>query len=156
MNKLLLALTVTLVPAAQAAAFLVTVNTSSINPLLGNLALDYSTQNAQSSFAAITGFTGATLGAALPPLGTVSGGLPTNNLVITATNPGSNYAIGANFNNNSFSFLLSLYGPAVDTPNSGAGGTTFSVQMYDATFSNGLLTQDGVVGLIEIDRKSVV
>lgn len=150
MRNILLLLVFSLVPAAHAAAFLITVNTTSINPTSGYLALDYSRQNAQSSVAAITGFTGASLGAAVPPLGTVSGDLTTDDLLLTATNPGSNYAIAANFNTNSFSFLLSIYGPAIDTPDNGVDGTTFSVQMFDPTFSNGLLTLDGNVGRINI------
>lgn len=150
MRNIFLLLVFSLVPAAHAAAFLITVDTSSLNPTTGYLVLDYSRQNAQSSVAAITGFTGASLGAALPPLGTVSGDLTTDDLLLTATNPGSNYAIAANFNTNSFAFLLSIYGPAIDTPDNGADGTTFSVQMFDPTFSNGLLTLDGVVGQINI------
>jgi hypothetical protein len=150
MSKTLLLLAFSLVPAAHAAAFLITVNTLSINPTAGYLALDYSRQNAPPSFAAITGFTGASLGAVEPTLGTVSGDLSTNDLILTATNPGSNYAVATNFNTNSFSCLLSIYGPAIDTPDNGVDGTTFSIQMFDSGFSSGLLTVDGIVGQINI------
>ena len=147
MSKTLLLLAFSLVPAAHAAAFLLTVNTLSINPTAGYLALDYSRQHAQPSVAAITGITGASRGAVEPTLGTVSGDLSTNDLILTATNPGSNYAVATNFNTNSFSFLLSIYGPAIDTPDN---GTTFSIQMFDSGFSSGLLTVDGIVGQINI------
>jgi hypothetical protein len=151
MTRLLFSLLLALAPSATAATYLVTVNTSSINPTAGALVLDYSTLNAQSSFAAITGFTGATLGAVIPPtFGTVTGDLTTNDLILTATNPGTNYAINSNFNSNSFSFTLSLYGPAVDTPDNGADGTTFSIQILNSTLTSGLLTLDGTVGLINI------
>ena len=156
MNRLLLALALLIAPAAPAATFLITVDTSSINPTSGIIALDYSTQNAQSSFAAITGFSGATLGAPEPALGTVSGDLSTNDLIITATNPGSNYATGANFNTNAFSFTLSLYGPAIDTPDSIGGSTTFSIQMFTPSFAGPLLTGDGVVGLINIANDGTI
>lgn len=156
MNRLLLAVALSIAPAASAATYLITVETSSINPTSGILALDYSTQNAQSSFAAITGFTGATLGAEEPAIGTVSGGLPSNDLVITATNPGSNYAIGANFNTDFFSFTLSLYGPAIDSPDSTGGGTTFSIQMFTPAFGSPLLTGDGTVGLINIANDGTI
>lgn len=151
MNRLLLTVALLIAPAAHAAAFLVSVNTSTLLPsTAGVLVFDYSTQNAQSSFAAITNFAGATQDSVLSPTGTVSGDLGTNDLVITATNPGSSYATNATFNNATLTFHLSLYGPAIDTPDNSGNGTTFSIQLYTPGFLGALLTVDGTVGLVNI------
>ena len=49
-------------------------------------------------------------------------------------------------------FLLTLYGPAIDTPNGSPDGTTFNIFLFtDNTFTTGLLTLDGVVGQVNID-----
>lgn len=155
--RLLLLILIAVSNVQAAALYMVTINSTTINPLAAVLELQYSTANLQSSAAAITDFSGAALGSVIPPTVAATGDLTTNNLILTATNPLSDYALNINVNANTMTFMLSLYGPAVDAPDGGLGGTTFSISLFtDNTFTTGLLTADGIVGRLDIDGNGAI
>lgn len=155
--RLLLLILIAVSNVQAAALYLVTIDSSTINPLAAVLELQYGTLNVQSSVAAITDFNGATLGSVIPPTVSATGGLTTNDLILTATNPNADYAQNINVNANAITFQLSLYGPALDTPNGSPDGTTFNILLFtDNTFATGLLTADGLVGQVNIDGNGVI
>jgi hypothetical protein len=155
--RLLLLFLIGLSSVQAAPLYLVTIDSSTINPLAAVLEFQYSTLNTLSSTASITDFTGATLGSVIPPTVAATGDLATNNLVLTATNPISDYALNINVNANAMAFILALDGPAINTPNGSPDGTTFSIFLFtDNTFTTGLLTPDGLVGQINIDGNGVI
>jgi len=144
------------VPAQATVVYLVTVDTTAINGVSGNLDFQFNPggPTAQSAFVDISSFssTGGTLGGAPSITGNVTGALPGT---VTIDN-------GTGFNDyfqpftfgTSFQFQLLLDGPAIQSPNGTAtSGSVFGLSLFDAAGSANFLTTDpnGFVGTVDIN-----
>jgi len=129
-------------PAEAVVTYFVTVDTSSVNGTSGFLDFQFNPGNSstQAATATISNFTGGTFGAPQPG-GNVSGTLPATVTFVNST--ALNELFQGFTYGSSFSFLLTLSGPAIDTPNGIAtAGSTFGVGLYDSG-SNPILTNQG-------------
>lgn len=149
------ALLVCAVPAQAGVVYSVSVDTSLLTSgTTGNLNFQFNPGGgSQEASASLSNFTTDGTLTGVPTLtGDVSGTLP--GTVTFGNSTGFNdYFHGFTFGS-SFSFLLTLYGPAIDAPNGTAtSGTTFGVAMFDDFGSTPLLTTDpfGFAGLAEIN-----
>jgi hypothetical protein len=135
------------VPAGAASTYFITVNTSSVSGSSGFLDFQFNPGNSttQAATATVSNFTGGTLGATTPNAGVVSGTLPgavtfTNSAALNEYFQGFTY--GA-----SFSFVLTLSGAALDTPNgTSTAGSTFGLGLYDSAQNPILTDQGGTTG----------
>ena len=125
--------------------FAVNVDTSSVSGTSGFLDFQFNPGNAttQAATATISGFSGGTPGAAPSTLGDVSGTLPATITLANST------ALNEYFQNftlaSTISFLLTLSGPAIDSPNGTAtAGSTFGLGLYDSG-QNPILTNQGAI-----------
>jgi hypothetical protein len=121
----------------------VTVDTTPIQNTSGFLDFDFAPgNNSQAAFIQVSGFSpGGALAGAPQVSGGVSGTLP-GLLAIDNSTAFNDYFQGFNYGD-SISFLITLGGPAIDSPNGTAtSGSTFGFAMFDATGSNPLLTSD--------------
>ncbi len=121
----------------------VTVNTASVVTTTGFLDFQFNPGNAssQSATAVLSNFSGGTINGAPSTTGNVSGTLPTTVTMINST-PFQELFQSFTFGP-SFTFLLSLSGPALDTPNgTSTAGTTFGLGLYDSG-QNPILTSQG-------------
>ena len=125
--------------------FAVTVDTSSVNGTPGFLDFQFNAGNAttQAATATISDFTGGTLAGAPSTTGDVSGTLPPTITLVNST------VLNEYFQNftyaSTFSFLLTLSGPAIDNPNgTSTAGSTFGLGLYDSG-QNPILTDQGAV-----------
>ena len=121
----------------------VTVNTTSINATTGFLDFQFNPGNgtSQSATAVLSNFSGGVAGAVNSVSGNVTGSLPGTVTMINST-PFQELFQTFTFGN-SFSFLLNLSGPALDTPNgTSTAGTTFGLGLYDSA-QNPILTSQG-------------
>ena len=142
-------------PGKAAILYSVTVDTSLLpNGSAGNINFQFNPGGgSQAASASLSNFaTNGTLGGAPTLTGDVSGALP--GTVTFGNSTGFNdYFQGFTFGS-SYSFLLTLYGPAIDAPNGTAtSGTTFGVALFDAGGTNPLLTTDpfGFAALADIN-----
>jgi len=140
----------TAAPVDAAVNYFVTVNTSSVNGTAGFLDFQFNPGNAttQQATAVISNFVGGTPGVPTTS-GNVTGSLPATVTLCSSGGAGctTNSALNELFQGftygNSFSFLLTLSGPAISTPNGTAtAGSTFGVGLYDIT-QNPILTNQG-------------
>jgi hypothetical protein len=137
-RTLLLFLTVLLAgtsPALATISYQVTVNTSSLSGTAGFLDFEFNPGGvSQSGFATVSNFVPSGALSNSPSItGNVTGTLPP---AITITNSGAfnDFFVGFNYGA-SLSFLLTLGGPAIDSPN----GTSIS----GSTFGFGMFASDG-------------
>ena len=148
--------TLSATPATADVAYLVTVNTSSVSGTSGFLDFQFNGGNTpfQPATAKIESFAsvgGVVIGAPSDS-GGVSGALPGT---VTMTNSAALNEVFQGFKyGSSFSFLVVLSGPALDSPNGTSNsGTTFGLGLYDG-MQNPILTDQGNVsgfaGLIDI------
>ena len=97
--------------------------------------------SSQMATAVLSNFSGGTINGAPSIAGNVSGTLPTTVTMINST--GLQELFQSFTFGNSFTFLLSLSGPALDTPNgTSTAGSTFGLGLYDAA-QNPILTNQG-------------
>ena len=121
----------------------VTVNTVSVNATTGFLDFQFNPGNAssQSATAVLSNFSGGTVNGAPSTSGNVTGTLPTTVTMINSTalqELFQSFTFGS-----SFTFLLNLSGPALDTPNgTSTAGTTFGLGLYNSA-QNPILTNQG-------------
>jgi len=149
------------VPGQATVIYLVTVDTSAINGVSGNLDFQFNPggPSSQSAFVTISSFSsaGGALGGAPAITGDVTGTLPGP---VTIDN-------GTNFNDyfqpftfgTSFQFQLLLDGPAIQSPNGIAtSGSSFGLSLFDATGSATFLTTEpnGFVGTADINLDGTV
>ena len=122
----------------------VTVNTASINTSVGYLNLQFNPGNSSSKPATVklSNFSGGTAGVVLPPLhGNVTGTVPGTVTMINSTPFQERFQRFTH--GNTFSFLLTLSGAAIDNPNGAAtAGSTFGLALYDSN-QNPILTNQG-------------
>ena len=134
------------------ATYFISVNTSSVTGTLGFLDLQFNPGNntSQAATATITNFQGGGLGAP-QNTGNVSGTLPASLTLVNSTP--LNEVFQAFTYGSSFSFVLTLSGPALDTPNGTAtAGTTFGLGLYDNTQNPILTNQTLLTGFaLQID-----
>jgi hypothetical protein len=119
-----------------------TVDTSSLAGMSGFLSLQFNPGfDADPAVASILGFaaSGATLGAATPT-GDVTGSLPMT--VAIGNTAAFNELFQSIVFGTSFEFVLSLSGPAVDTPTGAITGSTFSLSLIDSALTSFLLSDD--------------
>jgi len=137
-------------PVEAAVTYFVKVDTSSVNGTMGFLDFQFNPgNNSQAATATITAFTGLTGGTftGAPQInGNVTGTLPAGPLVFV-----NNMALNEYFQNFTygmgFTFLVTLSGPAIDTPNMTAtSGSTFGVGLYDSGQNPILTNQGGTTG----------
>jgi len=135
-------------PAAASAAYIVTIDTSSVNGTSGFLDFQFNPGNntSQPATAQILNFTtDGTLSGVPSITGNVSGTLPgtvtfANSTALNEFFQGFNYGTRV-------SFLLVLSGPAIDAPNgTSTAGSTFGVGLYDNTQTPILTNQGGTTG----------
>jgi hypothetical protein len=146
--------------AQSAVIYQVTVTTDA--PLNGtpgivNMQFNPGDISSQLATATVSGFSGATLGSVEPPLpgnGVITGDLGTT-LGFTNTAALNDFAQNVSFGP-LFQFILTLDGPAVTAPNNGVAGTRFSLLLYEAGFSNPLVTVDGVILTIDINPDGTI
>jgi len=134
-------------PAEAAVTYFVTVNTSAVNPSSGFLDFQFNPGNGstQAATATISGFTGGTVVGAPQINGNVSGTLPGTVTFVNST--ALNEAFQGFTYGASFSFVLTLSGPAIDTPNgTSTAGSTFGVGLYDNTMTPILTNQGATTG----------
>lgn len=139
----------------------VTVDTSAISGTAGNIDLQFNRGDAssQNAFVTISSFssTGGSLTGAASTSGDVTGVLP-GTLTID-NSPGFNDYFQPFTFGSSFQFLLTLDGPAIESPDHAALiGSSFGLGLFDSTGSTPLLTTDpnGFAGTVDIDRDGVV
>jgi hypothetical protein len=123
--------------------FTVTVNTSAVSGTVGFLDFQFNPGSppTQAATAQIFNFTGGIPGATTPDNGNVSGTLP-GTLTLMNSTPLNEYLQGFTFGS-SFSFLLVLSGPAIDSPDgTSASGSAFALGMFDSGL-NAILTNQG-------------
>ncbi|MGJ5817293.1 NF038129 family PEP-CTERM protein [Paludibaculum fermentans] len=133
----------------------VVINTAAINGTPGyylDLQLNPGDATSQPITATITSFavSGGSMDASPSPMGAVTGTLPSNVTLHNST-PINSYFDGFT-PGTAITFLLTLSGPALDSPDGlASAGSTFAVLMYDSSF-NPVLTADpnGVLGSIDI------
>ena len=135
------------------AQYLVNVNTSSVNGSSGYLDFQFNPGglDSQSANVTITGFTGGVLGGAPVVAGNVTGTLP-GTVWFVNNQPYNDYFQDFTYGN-AFSFIVSLAGPALESPNgTSATSSTFLVGLYDNS-QIPILTTDfsGSVGAIDIN-----
>lgn len=121
----------------------VTVNTTSINATSGFLDFQFNPGNgtSQSATAVLSNFSGGLAGAVNSVSGDVTGSLPGTVTMINST--AFQELFQAFTFGNSFTFLLDLSGPAIDTPNgTSTAGSTFGLGLYDDG-QNPILTSQG-------------
>ena len=149
------ALSMFAVTAAEAGViYHVTVDTSSVSGTTGFLDFQFNPGNAtsQPATAVISGFTGGTFGAP-STTGDVSGTLPATTTFVNDTALNEEF-IGYTYSSN-FSFVLTLGGAAITSPNGTAtAGTTFGLGLYDNS-QNPILTNQttttGFAGQVDIN-----
>lgn len=133
--------------AAAATTYLFTVDTNSVNGTSGFLDFQFNPGNptSQAATAEILSFTGGSLGGSPDITGDVSGTLPGT---VTLTNSSALNEYFQQFTyGDSLSFLLSLTGPALSSPNGTANaGTVFGLGLYDETQSPILTDQGSTTG----------
>lgn len=145
----------TAVPARSAVIFQVTVNTVLIDTTPGNINLQFNPGiGSQPATATITGFSsvGGTLSGVPATQGGASGALPGT---VTIDNSGglNDYFHAFTFGQ-SFQFLLTISGPAIDSPNGTAtSGSSFGLALYNAAGDAAFLTteRDGFAGIAEVN-----
>ena len=121
----------------------ITVNTASVVTTTGFLDFQFNPGNSssQSATAVLSNFSGGTINGAPSITGNVTGTLPTTVTMVNST-PLQELFQSFTFGN-SFTFLLSLSGPALDTPNgTSTAGSTFGLGLYDSA-PNPILTNQG-------------
>ncbi len=134
-------------PATAAVTYVVTVNTTAVNATPGFLDFQFNPGNgtSQSATATISNFAvvGGALNGAPSVNGNVIGVLPATVTIVNST--ALNEAFQGFTYGTSFSFVLTLSGPAIDTPNGVAtAGSTFGIGLYDNT-QNPILTDQGAL-----------
>ena len=121
----------------------ITVNTASVVTTTGFLDFQFNPGNSssQSATAVLSNFSGGTINGAPSITGNVTGTLSTT---VTMVNSTALQELFQSFTfGNSFTFLLSLSGPALDTPNgTSTAGSTFGLGLYDSA-QNPILTNQG-------------
>lgn len=143
-----------------AAIYQVTVNTASISGTTGNINFQFNPGGAsQSAFVQISGFSsvGGTLSGVPSTIGGASGSLPG---MVTIANSGAlnDYFHSFTFGT-SFQFLLTIDGPAIQSPNGTAtSGSSFGIALYDQAGVNPLLTTDpnGFAGIANVQLNGTV
>ena len=156
LSALAAALVFTLPQASASVLYQITVDTSSISGTNGAVDLQFNPGGvtSQAATAGVTGFTGGTLGAVIPPIiGPVTGSLPTDDLLFQ-NSANTDYANGVLFGS-SFTFLLTLDGVALTAPNNGPAGTSFGLFVFDSAF-NPLITADGLVARVDINPDGTI
>ena len=149
------AMLLSLSPALAATSYLVTLDTTLVS---GNgfvdLQLNPLGAGSQAVTATITGFTTNGMLTGVPGgSGPVTGALPGTVTMPSAPTPGLDYFHGITFGT-SISFVVTLSGPALDSPTGMAPGTTFLVSLYDAANTNPLLSGVANGGIVAIDVTS--
>jgi hypothetical protein len=133
--------------------YTVSVDTSSLNAASGFLDFQFNPGSGatQSSIAQVLNFTGGTLGATFPNTGNVSGTLP-GTLTFVNSTALNEYFQAFTFGLN-YSFLLTLSGPAVDSPNgTSTAGSTFGIGVYNSSQNPMLTNQSAGTGFAgEVD-----
>ncbi len=150
------AMLLSLSPALAATSYLVTLNTTLISGQNGfvDLQLNPLGAGSQAVTATITGFTTNGMLTGVPGgSGPVTGALPGTVTMPSAPTPSLDYFHGITFGT-SISFVVTLSGPALDTPTGMAPGTTFLVSLYDAANTNPLLSGVANGGIVAIDVTS--
>ena len=148
LGTLLCALTVlgTAWPANAAVIYNVTVDTSSVNGSLGYLDFQFDPGNgtSQAATALVSNFSGGTLGA-VEISGDVTGTLP-GTLTMMNDTALNEYFVAFTYAS-SFSFQLSLSGPAISSPNGTSNaGTEFGLGLYDPNQDPILTNQEAATG----------
>jgi len=151
-------------PARADVTYFVTVNTSSVSGTSGNLDFQFNPGNntTQMATATISAFTTDGTFTGVPPQtsGNVTGTLPAGPVTFCSSGGAgcaSMSAINEYFTSNvvgpgftygtSFSFLVTLGGPAINAPNGTAtAGSTFGVGLYDIAGNPILTNQGGTTG----------
>jgi hypothetical protein len=140
------ALVVLATPVSATTIYFVTVDSSSVSGNLGFLDFQFNPGNGTSQLATamITGFAGGTFSGS-PSVtgdGDVSGTLP-GTLTMDNGTALNEYFQSFTYPATTFSFLLTLSGPALDTPNgTSTAGSTFGLGLYDSG-QNPILTDQG-------------
>jgi hypothetical protein len=134
-------------PASAAVTYVVTVNTTAVNGTSGFLDFQFNPGNGTSQPATATISNFAVVGGAVTgapsDTGNVTGALPATVTIVNST--ALNEAFQGFTYGTSFSFVLTLSGPAIDTPNGTAtAGSTFGIGLYDSA-SNPILTDQGAL-----------
>ena len=142
--------------ALAAVTYRVTVNTASINASVGFLNIQFNPGNSNSkpAIAKLSNFSGAAAGAVLPPLeGNVTGTLPGTVTMVNSTPFQERFQRFTH--GNSFSFLVTLSGAAIDSPNAAfSAGSTFGLALYDFNgkpILTGQGSATGFAGQVEIN-----
>jgi hypothetical protein len=133
-------LTLSAVPAVASISYNITIDTTTLSGIDGFLDMQYDPGvDSQSGFAAISMFTSdGTVGVEQAPLGNVTGTLPAT--VTIVNDPGINdYFTGMDFGT-TLSFVLTLGGNVIESPNNSPDGSTFYFSMIGADESTPLLT----------------
>jgi hypothetical protein len=143
-------------PAHASVVYLVTVDTSAINGVSGNIDFQFNPggPSSQSASALISLFSsaGGILGGAPDVIGDVTGTLP-GDVAIGNTPIFNDYFQPFTFGT-SFQFQLTLDGPAITSPNGSATSTSFfGLSLFDAAGGVNLLTTDplGFVATAQIN-----
>ena len=131
-----------LVPAYASITYTVTVDTSAISGVNGYIDFQFNNggSGSQLATATVSSFNNAdgVLGAALPSIGDVTGTLP--GTVTIENTDGLNLYTHEFLFGSSFAFLLTLDGPAINSPDGvSLSGSSFGLSLYDVDF-NALLT----------------
>jgi hypothetical protein len=144
------------VPVRASVVYLVTVDTSAINGVSGNLDFQFNPggPSSQSATASLLSFSsaGGVLGGAPDITGDVTGALP-GTVTIGNTTAFNDYFQPFTFGT-SFQFQLLLDGPAINTPNGTAtSGSTFGLSLFDAAGTSVFLTtnSDGFVATADVN-----
>ena len=149
-------------PSLASAIYQVSVNTSAIAGVTGNIDLQLANGGGtfQAATAAISLFSsvGGTLLGAPVTNGDVTGGPLPATVVIGNSTGFNDYFQGFLFGS-SVQFRLTLDGPAITSPNgTSTSGSTFGLALYDAAGTTPLLTSDpnGFIGLANINLNGSV
>lgn len=141
--------------AAQAAViYQVNVDTSSLNGSSGNINFQFNPGgSSQSAFVTITGFSsiGGALSGVPAVAGGVSGALP-GAVTINNSTAFNDYFHAFTFGT-SLQFILTLDGPAIQSPNgTSTSGSTFGLAFFDTAGVTPLITTDpfGFAGIVEV------
>jgi hypothetical protein len=141
--------------AAGPISYQVSVDTSSVSGNSGflNFEFDPGDLSSQLATATMSNFTGIALQLSNPGnavTGDITGTLP-GTVTFVNDQDFNDYFVGATYSSG-FSFLLTLSGPAIDTPNgTSTAGSTFFISLTDDTGDINILPPSGPAGQVDIN-----
>jgi hypothetical protein len=148
-TALMVVFTLGSVPARASVAYLVSVDTSTLSGDSGFLDFQFQPgSNFQSGSVEVSSFTPAGALGSGSASGNVTGTLPPSITIVNDASPppfGNDYFIGFTYGS-SLSFLVTLGGPVIETPNDSSDGSTFSFGMFASDGATPLLTTDTTDG----------